>query len=81
MDEQGEANYEVERILDHTEVKRGKKNKLNYLLRFTGCGPEDDMWTDDVTGCEELVQEYWDRQKVTDRLHAAVCVAYRGVRN
>ena len=80
LDEQGEDNFEVDRILDHAEVKKGNKRKLKYLLRFTGYGPEEDMWTDDVSGCAELLQEYWDRKKVTERLHAAVCVAYRGVR-
>ena len=79
LDAQGEANFEVDMILDHAEFKHGNRRKLKFLLRFTGYGPEEDMWTEDVTGCEELVQEYWDRKKVTDRLHASVCVAYRGV--
>ena len=39
------------------------------------------MFQDDVSNCAELVQEYWDRQTVTQHLHAAVCVAYRGKRS
>ena len=57
--------------MDHCHTKRGHQGKLEYLLRFTGDGAEHDMWQDDVSSCAELVQEYWDCQTVTQRLHAA----------
>ena len=47
-----------------------------YLLRFTGYGPEEDRWTEDVSQCKRLVQEYWDKKPVAERLVAAVCVAF-----
>ena len=76
-----EPEFEVQEIVDHRHTKRGHQRKLEYLLRFTGYGAEHDMWQDDVSNCAELVQEYWDRQTVTQRLHAAVCVAYKGKRS
>lgn len=72
-----EPEFEVETILDHRVTKRGRQRKLQYLLRFTGYGAEHDMWQDDVSNCTELVQEYWDSKPLTERLHAAVRVAYR----
>ena len=79
MDEAGEAHFEVDKILDHAETVRHNKRRVKYLLRFSGYGPEEDMWTEDVSGCSELLQEYWDTKRLTKRHHAAVCVAYRGV--
>ena len=78
LDDEGEQNREADAVLDHKEFKQGRKHKLKYLLRFTGYGPEEDMWTDDVSFCKESVQDYWDKKYVTNRLHAAVCVAFRG---
>ena len=78
MDDEGEENWEVDTVLDHQEFHRGRSRKLKYLLRFTGYGPEEDRWTEDVTGCKKLVQEYWDKKPVAERLVAAVCVAFRG---
>lgn len=45
----------------------------DYMLRFTGYGPEEDVWTDGMTGC---VQGHWGRLKVTERRLAYVSVAY-----
>ena len=72
-----EPEWEVDRILDHRQLKQGRQSKVQYLLRFTGYGAEHDMWQDDVSNCSRLVQEYWDSKPVTQRLHAAVCVAFR----
>ena len=32
--------YEVERVLDHRQVKRGKKTKNEFLVKWLGYGPE-----------------------------------------
>ena len=40
LDDEGEQNWEVDAVLDHKEFQQGRKRKLNYLLRFTGYGPE-----------------------------------------
>ena len=73
-----EQTWEVDAVLDHKEFKQGRKHKLKYLLRFTGYGPEEDVWTDNVSHCKESVQDYWDNKSVSNCLYAAVCVAFRG---
>jgi len=45
-----EPEWEVERILDHRLVKRGRKTKVEYLITFIGYGPEHNLWQDDVAG-------------------------------
>ena len=72
-----EPGFEVQKILNHRVIKTGRQNKVEYLLRLTGYGPEPDMWLTDVTNCDELVQAYWDSKSATTRLRASVCVAYR----
>ena len=54
-----EAEWEVDRILEHRLVKRGRKNKVEYLINFFGYGPEHNMWQDDLSNCKELLSEYW----------------------
>ena len=49
------------------------------MLRRTSDGPKEDVCTVDVMVCTELVPEYSGRKRVTVHLHAAVCVACRGV--
>ena len=78
LDDEGEQNWEIDTVLDHEEFQKGRTRKLKYLLRFTGYGPEEDRWTEDVSRCKRLVQEYWDKKPVAERLVAAVCVAFRG---
>ena len=80
LDDEGQQNWEVDDVLDHKEVQQSRKHKLKYLLRFTGYGPEEDLWTEDVSDCKDSVQDYWDKKSVSNRLHAAVCVAFRGTR-
>ena len=81
LDDEGEQTWEVDAVLDHKEFKQGRKHKLKYLLRFTGYGPEEDVWTDDVSHCKESVQHNWDKKSVSKRLHSAVSLAYRGTRS
>ena len=63
-----ELEWEVERIINHRLVKRGRQNKLEYLIKFLGYGPEHNMWQDDVGNCEQLVQQYWAGKPVSERL-------------
>ena len=37
---EGEAHYEVEALLKHRKRRRGRQ----YLVRWTGYGPEHDEW-------------------------------------
>ncbi len=64
--------FEVERVLDHRYV--GKRKVVEYLVRFTGQGPEMDEWlrTDNLANARESIQDYWDfvgkqKQKAADR--------------
>ena len=50
-----EPEWEVDKILNHRLVKHGRKNKVEYLIKFVGYGPEHNMWQDDVENCEDSV--------------------------
>ena len=54
-----EPEWEVETILDHRLVKRGRKNKVEYLIKFLGYDTAHNMWQEDMTNCGHLVQDYW----------------------
>ena len=63
-----EPEWEVERILGHRLVKRGRKTQTEYLITFVGYGPEHNMWQDDVEHCRRLVKDYWDSKPESERL-------------
>ena len=63
-----EPEWEVESILDHRLVKRGRKNKVEYLIKFVGYGPEHSLWQDDIENCGLLVQNYWSGKPESERL-------------
>ena len=49
--------YGVERLLNH-RLKKGCKNKLEFLVRWEGYGPESDTWEPRVNIEGSLIQEY-----------------------
>ena len=53
---------EVEVIL----ADRYKGNRRQFLVRFSGYGPEADLWLPlkNLKECPEKLEQYWDRQKV-----------------
>ena len=53
---------EVEVIL----ADRYKGKKTQFLVRFSGYGPEADLWLPlkNLKNCPEKMAQYWDRQKV-----------------
>src|SRR5258708_36669168 len=55
--EEGEEEYEVEKILDHRKFSRGRK--LQYLIKWKGYPDLENQWVDkcDVFA-EEAVAEY-----------------------
>ena len=63
-----EPEWEVERILNHRLVQRGRKTKVEYLLTFVGYGPEHNLWQDHVENCEQLVKVYWAAKPESERL-------------
>ena len=58
IDDQEE--YEVEEILSH----RGTGAKTQYLVRFRGYGPEDDLWLPqrNLRNAPDILKDYHDRQ-------------------
>ena len=58
---EGVEEFEVDDILTHRYV--GKQTQ--YLVRFTNCGPEEDLWLParNLANAPEIVSDYWTRQK------------------
>jgi chromodomain protein Y len=48
--------YEVERVLGHREVKRGKQIRNEFLVKWLGYEHEHNTWEPEkhLTRCEEL---------------------------
>jgi hypothetical protein len=40
----GEPLYEVERIVDHREVRKGRGKRMEFLIRWSGYSEADDSW-------------------------------------
>ena len=62
----GDPYWSVEAILDHKEVKRGKKMVMYYLLKWEGYGHEHNSWEPDSnlpSGMEEEIAEYWRKHE------------------
>lgn len=56
-----ELEYEVEAILLHRDVKRGKRSTREYLVKWLGYGPEHNSWEPDSgMHCDDLIARYWD---------------------
>ena len=55
--EDGDMEFEVEAVMGHRYVGKGKK--LQYLVKFSGYGPEHNEWLPvSHLSCDDLVQEY-----------------------
>jgi len=65
----GDLEYEVDRILLHRDVPRGKRKIREYLIKWLGYGPEHNSWEPESNlRSDELVAQYWkvthDAQRV-----------------
>ncbi|KAJ7881175.1 hypothetical protein B0H13DRAFT_2540912 [Mycena leptocephala] len=62
--EDDEEEYEIEAILD---AGRGRfpKNKLGYLVKWKGYGPDQNSWVmeDDAGNAAKLIKAYWKNKK------------------
>jgi hypothetical protein len=56
----GELQYEVEKVLGHREVKRGKKSRIEYLVRWKGYDIEYDEYVPEENfNSKEPIRKYW----------------------
>jgi hypothetical protein len=58
----GELEYEIERVLDHRSRKTGQSTKHEFLISWTGYGPEHNLWLPESDVPELVRQEYWAEQ-------------------
>ena len=59
----GFPEFEVENILDSKRIKRGRNNKLYYLVHWKGYSPEEDSWepVEGLTNAQELIDKFHKR--------------------
>ena len=56
----GELEYEVEKVLGHRDVKRGKKSLREYLVRWKGYDIEYDEYVPEENfNSKEPIRKYW----------------------
>lgn len=59
----GELEWEVDLILAHRERKRGKGIRREYLVKWTGYGPEHNSWEPERSMSDLIAyQTYWESQ-------------------
>ena len=66
----GDEEWDVERVLKHREVKRGRGHQRWYLIKWRGHDHASNEWVraKDAENCAELVQEYWDSVRARDEV-------------
>ena len=52
-----EPKWEVDRSLEHRLVKRGRKNKVECLIKFVGYGYVHNLWQADMSNCAGCVAD------------------------
>lgn len=70
---EGDLEWEVEQILYHRDVKRGRRSKREYLVKWVGYGVEHNTWEPEgnLTHCQELVRSYWESKSAATRVRAS----------
>lgn len=60
---QAQDEYEVETVLDMRKLRRGRRLKTEYLVRWAGYGPEDDTWepSEGLKEAKEAVKLYHEK--------------------
>ena len=53
-----DGQWLVEKLLDKRVVRCGRKQVVEYLVRWQGFGPEDDLWTPQRDIAADLIAEY-----------------------
>ena len=58
---EGEDEFEIDSILDHRDKRLRKGHAREYLVKWTGYGPEHNTWEpeNNMQHCKETVAKYW----------------------
>ncbi|XP_063608861.1 uncharacterized protein LOC134783035 [Penaeus indicus] len=71
--------YEVEKILDFRYIRDKEKERVQYLVRWSGFTQDDDSWVDENDlDCPKILEDFWDAEdfcKKPDR--SKVCAKKR----
>ena len=61
-----DGHYEISKVLDKRTRRRGLGQSIEYLIQWTGYGPEDNTWMNvkDLGNAEDLVKDYEQRVAV-----------------
>lgn len=55
--------YEVEKILDFRYIRDKEKERLQYLVRWSGFTQDDDSWVDENDlDCPKILEDFWDAE-------------------
>ena len=57
----GSEEFEIERIIEHRAVSKGRKRADEYLVRWDGYDPIHDEWMheSDLANARDRINEYW----------------------
>jgi hypothetical protein len=55
----GVPHYEVEAVLKHRLVRRGKRHVKQYLIKWAGYGPEHNTWEPESHLNQACLDESW----------------------
>ena len=57
----GELEYTVDRVLDHRDKRIGRRSVREYLVKWTGYGPEHNTWEPqtNMSSATEAIADYW----------------------
>ena len=75
------TEWTVEQVLDHRVVRRGRQQKIEYLISWVGYAADNNTWESaaNASNAAELVQEYWLTQPANCRLAASAVRNYAGL--
>ena len=61
FDDEGQPWFEVESVLQHRELRRGKRSVTQYLIKWKGYGHEHNTWEPERNLTAGALNDYWSR--------------------